>query len=430
MESRTLTSLRLRDVFAAARGRIRRKRKLDSASTPAATHKQRFWRSFNCSACHENRLLPQNRFWRCVSDTVAGHARPIQQAAAARADAGRALVSATRLWWPASNFSSRLFTPAAAHAAAAPPPRAAPRLRVRAAGEHVPGRHAADARALRADAVRAPHARQRRARRRARRVARACCSRCAATGGGAATLATCEYRLAAGGGDRFLPGRKFGVVDQIVQKLLPDGVEASPLHFRMRWTWRCAAGCGYGYVASASSLQLPLLLSLGDVAALLAAGVLARSAPSPPRTSAPQTPPATRRARAAPPARSKRAPPSPNFRICSSSSSTAAPRWRRRCRGASPSRRRCSSKWRRPQGRRQRAGAADAARAVPGGGCGVQRRVALVGRSAPRCGRAVSRELPVRRARGRRGAAVRGEELTLTSDPRHISLVLYRRQLE
>ena len=82
------------------------------------------------------------------------------------------------------------------------------------------------------------------------------------------------YRLlAAGGGERFLPGRKFGVVDQIVQKLLPDGVDASPLHFRMRWTWRCAAGCGYGYVASAPSLQLPLLLSLGDVAALLAAGV-------------------------------------------------------------------------------------------------------------------------------------------------------------
>ena len=96
-----------------------------------------------------------------------------------------------------------------------------------------------------------------------------------------------------------------------MQKLLPDGVEASPLHFRMRWTWRCAAGCGYGYVASASSLQLPLLLSLGDVAALLAAGVPrevgalvaahlgAANAASTRR--AQRAPPAARKARAAEP---------------------------------------------------------------------------------------------------------------------------------
>lgn len=68
-----------------------------------------------------------------------------------------------------------------------------------------------------------------------------------------------------------LLGHCFGLMEQFFL-LLPAHRAASPLHFSTCTEWTCAA-CDYTYAASAPTLQLPLLLSAADLDSLLHAGV-------------------------------------------------------------------------------------------------------------------------------------------------------------
>ena len=72
-----------------------------------------------------------------------------------------------------------------------------------------------------------------------------------------------------------LMGHCFGVMEQFFNHLLPPGLADSPFHFRSRSMWQCEQypQCPYRYTALSTTAHLPLLLSAPDVAELLQSGV-------------------------------------------------------------------------------------------------------------------------------------------------------------
>jgi len=72
----------------------------------------------------------------------------------------------------------------------------------------------------------------------------------------------------------WLMGHCFGVMEQFFTHLLPAGIPTSPFHFRTLTTWECTGtGCPYGFNSSNPTCHLPLLLPAADVNALVAGGV-------------------------------------------------------------------------------------------------------------------------------------------------------------
>lgn len=68
-----------------------------------------------------------------------------------------------------------------------------------------------------------------------------------------------------------LLGHCFGLMEQF-WLLLPDGLASSPLHMRTTTAWSCAR-CAYSYTAASPTLHVPLLLPAPDLDALIHAGV-------------------------------------------------------------------------------------------------------------------------------------------------------------
>eukprot|EP00965_Chrysotila_dentata_P189652 6173439-Pleurochrysis_carterae.AAC.1 len=68
-----------------------------------------------------------------------------------------------------------------------------------------------------------------------------------------------------------LMGHVFGIAEQFFDHLIPSTLPSSPFHFTTWSAWHCDA-CTYSYAASMPAVQLPLLLTAEDVADLLAGG--------------------------------------------------------------------------------------------------------------------------------------------------------------
>jgi len=83
----------------------------------------------------------------------------------------------------------------------------------------------------------------------------------------------CQFCASCGCDTQRLLGHCFGLAEQLFHHLAPDGITSSLLHFCSHTAWACTR-CAYGF-ATANGCQphLPLLLSVEDVDALLASGV-------------------------------------------------------------------------------------------------------------------------------------------------------------
>lgn len=92
------------------------------------------------------------------------------------------------------------------------------------------------------------------------------CSNCAA--GLCMRCPTCPCKSA------WRMGHRFGVLDQFFHHLAPPAAASCPFHFRTRPAWRCSA-CPYTFTAACAALHVPLHLPVDDVRALLDAGTAA-----------------------------------------------------------------------------------------------------------------------------------------------------------
>jgi len=82
----------------------------------------------------------------------------------------------------------------------------------------------------------------------------------------------CAFCPSCGCKVRRLMGHCFGLAEQFFEHLLPADLPSSPFHLTTRPAWACTA-CEYTVASPRRVLHLPLLLSSDDVGELLAAGV-------------------------------------------------------------------------------------------------------------------------------------------------------------